>query len=213
MNTEAWWSIVSEYNESVFPLYILATVAGLVLVYMIYVNPGKKTDFVMKGYLSVVCAWNGIVFFLIYGRNLPGAILGAPLFMVAAILFAWDIRAGKTHFQFADIHWRKYVSLLLIVCAFLYPIIGYSLGHVYPEACTFGVMPCPTTVFVLALLAASSPHIDKKVYIVLLVWALPAIGKCFGALDLYEDCILFWSGVYAAIILIKNWKLREDTHE
>ncbi|MGD2251099.1 MAG: DUF6064 family protein [Candidatus Methanofastidiosia archaeon] len=213
MNTEAWWSIVSEYNDAVFPLHILAAALGLVLVYMIYCSPGKKTDLIMKGYLSVICAWNGIVFFLIYGRNLPGTVLGAPLFVGAAILFLWDIKAGKTHFQFADIKWRKYVSLILIVCAFLYPGIGYFLGHVYPEACTFGVMPCPTTVFVLALLVASSPRIDKKVYIVLLVWALPAVGKCFGALDLYEDCILFWSGVYAAVILIKDWKLREGAHE
>ena len=55
-------------------------------------------------------------------------------------------------------------------------------------------MPCPTTVFTLALLAAAIPKVDKKVYILLLLWALPAFSKCLGALDLYEDWILFWEG-------------------
>ena len=68
-------------------------------------------------------------------------------------------------------------------------------------------MPCPTTVFALALLAAAIPKVDKKVYILLLVWALPAFGKCLGGFDLYEDCVLFWTGVYALIMLIKNWKV------
>jgi hypothetical protein len=70
----------------------------------------------------------------------------------------------------------------------------------------FGVFPCPTTVFALALLAAATPKVDKKIYILLLVWALPSIGKCFGVLDLYEDCILFVAGVYGLTVLVKYWK-------
>ncbi len=78
-------------------------------------------------------------------------------------------------------------------------------GHAYPESCTFGVMPCPTTVFALALLSAALPQADVKVYSLLLLWALPALGKCLGALDLYEDCVLFWAGVYALFMIIRSW--------
>lgn len=214
MNTETWWNNVASYNDTVFPLQIIFLGAAVVLVYFLAFNPGTKLNKILKGYLSFVCAWNAVVFFLGFGRELPGALLGAPLFIVAALLFAWDIKAGKIQFQFPEVAWQKGITVLLVACAFFYPAIGYVIGHVYPNACTFGTMPCPTTVFALALLAAAIPKVDKKVYIVLLVWALPAFGKCLGALDLYEDCILFWTGVYGAVVLMKNWKIigtREET--
>jgi hypothetical protein len=209
MDTDAWWSQVAAYNEAVFPMQILMVAAAVILLYFLAVNPGRKTNNLLKGYLSFVCAWNALIFFLIFGRELPGTVLGAPLFVVAALLFAWDIRAHKIQFRFPEAKWQQFMTALFILCAFLYPVIGYSIGHVYPETCTFGTMPCPTTVFALALLAAAIPRVDKKVYIVLLLWALPAFGKCLVTLDLYEDCILFWSGVYALGVLIKNWKIRE----
>jgi len=206
MDTETWWSQVAAYNEAVFPMQIIMVGVAAVLLYFLVFNPTARSNNLMKGYLSLVCAWNAFVFFLGFGRELPGTILGVPLFIIAAVLFAWDIRAGKTQFTFPVVVWQKYVTVVLVLCAFFYPVIEAVIGHVYPEACTFGTMPCPTTVFALALLAASIPKVDRKVYIVFLVWALPAFGKCLGALDLYEDCILFWTGVYALVILVRNWK-------
>lgn len=209
MDTEAWWNQVAAYNEAVFPMQVVMVAAAVVLLYILIFKPTPRNNNLMKGYLSFVCAWNAFVFFSVYGRELPGAILGVPLFAAAAGLFAWDIRAGKIQFRFPEALWQKCVTGILILCAFFYPVIGAVLGHVYPEACTFGTMPCPTTVFALALLAAAAPQVDKKVYIVLLVWALPAFGKCLGAMDLYEDCILFWAGVYALINLVRTWKIRK----
>ncbi len=207
MDTEAWWNHVAAYNEAVFPMQVVMVVVAGGLLYLLVFKSTTRSNNLMKGYLSFVCAWNALIFFSVFGRELPGAILGVPLFAAAAGFFAWDIRAGKIQFRFPEALWCKYVTGILILCAFLYPVIGFALGHVYPEACTFGTMPCPTTVFALALLAAAVPKVDRKVYIVLLMWALPAFGKCLGALDLYEDCILFWAGVYALVILIRTWKI------
>jgi hypothetical protein len=49
----------------------------------------------------------------------------------------------------------------------------------------------------------------------LLPWALMGLPKCFGALDCYEDRILFASGVYGLVELIRNWKTQgaEDWEE
>lgn len=213
MNAEFWWNKVGAYNEAIFPMQILLIFVALALTYLLFSKPSARNNNLMKGYLSFLCAWNGILFFLIYGRELPGKILGAPLFILAAVLFTWDIKSGKTQFRLPEATWQKYLTGLLLLSAFMYPLVGAALGHVYPESCTFGVMPCPTTVFALALLSAALPEADKKVYVVLLVWALPALGKCLGALDLYEDCILFWTGVYSLMILIKTWKKEKRTKE
>ncbi|MGC9393482.1 MAG: DUF6064 family protein [Anaerolineae bacterium] len=66
------------------------------------------------------------------------------------------------------------------------------------------LFPCPLTVFAIALVAAAVPNVDKKVFIALLPWALLGLPKCFGALDCYEDCVLFASGVYGLVVLIRN---------
>lgn len=215
MDSVSWWNQVGVYNEAVFPMQIVFWVLGVVLLVFLVFNPSHKVNKVMKGYLSFLCAWNALVFFLIYGTHLPGTVLGAPLFILAAILFAWDIKGGKTHFRIPEPTWQKVVTAAFILLALLYPFIGAGLGHTYPETLTFGTMPCPTTVFALALLSAAVPRVDRKVYIVLLAWALPAFGKCLGALNLYEDCILFWAGVYSTIVLVKSWKLtrKEGYHE
>lgn len=206
MDTASWWKTIGAYNVAIFPLQVVVTFAALALIYLVFKNPGDRSDKIMKAYLSLLCAWNGLVFFLVYGRRLPGTILGAPLFVLAAALFAWDIGAGKTRFRLPEASWQRLVTGFLILLALSYPLIGAFIGHFYPESCTFGTMPCPTTVFCLALLSAALPQADKKVYSVLLIWALPALGKCLGALDLYEDCVLFWAGVYALVMLVRAWR-------
>ena len=68
------------------------------------------------------------------------------------------------------------------------------------------VMPCPLTVFAIAMVSAASPKVDKKIFVLLLPWALAGLPKCLGVLECYEDCILFAAGVYGLIMLIKDWK-------
>ena len=213
MDTSLWWKTVGAYNAAVFPLQVVVALAAVTLTLLVFKRPGKTSDTLMKAYLSLLCAWNGLVFFLVYGRLLPGTILGAPLFILAAILFAWDVRAGKTRFRLPEAPWQRFTTGSLILLALLYPLLGAAFGHCYPESCTFGVMPCPTTVFALALLSAALPQADKKVYSLLLVWALPALGKCLGALDLYEDCVLFWAGVYALVMLLRAWSEERRARE
>lgn len=209
MSTETWWNQIGTYNNAIFPMQIIIMIVAIILTYFLFAKPGTKTNKLMKAYLSFTFAWNGIIFFLIFGKELPGIFLGAPLFIIVAILFAWDIFGNKTQLRLPNIKWQRYLMMFWILLAFLYPLIGLAFGHYYPKTCIFGVMPCPTTVFALALLVAAIPKVDKKVYVLLLVWALPAFGKCLGALNLYEDCVLFWTGIYALIMLIKNWKVIE----
>jgi hypothetical protein len=204
MNEESWWSTSGAYNNAIFPMQIITMVTGITLTYLLLAKPSSKTNNLMKAYLAFTFAWNGIVFFLIFGKELPGALLGAPLFIVTAALFAKDIFTNKIEFRLPSARWHSCLTIFWILCAFLYPLIGLPLGHYYPRTCIFGVFPCPTIVFALALLAAATPKVDKKVYALLLIWALPSVGKCFGALGLYEDCVLFVAGVYGLIMLVRS---------
>ena len=205
MDGESWWSTCSAYNDAIFPIQVLIMVTGILVTHLLFAKPSPKTNGLMKAYLASTFAWSGVVFFLMFGRELPGTFLGAPLFVITSVLFVADVFIEKTEFKLPSSRWHRHVTVFLILCAFLYPLFGLPFGHYYPKACVFGVFPCPTTVFALALLAAAVPRVDKKVYILLLIWALPSLGKCFGALDLYEDCVLFAVGVYGLTMLIRTW--------
>jgi hypothetical protein len=207
MNTEIFWAQVGAYNEATLPVQVILVIVAAILAYRVFARPGAKTDVLMKAFLSFAFAWNGVGFFLVFVKNPISTFTGVPLFMVVAVLFAVDIFTKKTQFRLPDAKWKKGLTVFWILLAFLYPFIGWALGHVYPRTCT-PMMPCPLTVFALALVAAAMPHVDRKVYVFLLPWALMGLPKCLGALDCYEDCILFAAGVYSLIVLIRSWKIQ-----
>ena len=204
--TETFWNQMGAYNEATFPAQIAMIVLAIALTYLVFAKPSNKTNNFMKAFLSFVFAWNGIVFFLIYAKNPISTFVGAPLFIIVAILFAVDIFTKKISFKLPDVKWQKHITILWILLVLLYPLIGFALGHSYPKTC-MPIAPCPLTVFAIALVTAAIPKVDKKVYILLLPWAILSLPKCLGALDCYEDCILFVAGVYGLILLVKNWKI------
>jgi hypothetical protein len=205
MDTVTFWARVATYNATTWPIQIVMAVAAAYLTYRTFARPSPKTDTWMKAFLALSFAWDGIVLFLVFIRNPISMAIGTPLFVIISILFIVDIPAKKTHFGPPRGKWMRGFTIAWIVLAFLYPLIGWPLGHVYPKV-LLPLFPCPLTVFATALVAAAVPNVDKKVFIALLPWGLLGLPKCFGALDCYEDCILFASGVYGLIVLIKNWR-------
>jgi hypothetical protein len=176
------------------------------LTYRVFAKPGPRTDAWMKAFLSFAFLWNAIVFFLVYVRNPISTFTGAPLFLLVAVFLAIDIWAKRTAFRVPDARWKRALTIVWLALVVLYPAIGWAfLGHTYPRL-LLPTMPCPLTVFAITLVAAAAPRADKKVFVALLPWALMALPKCFGALDCYEDCILFASGIYGLAVLIASWR-------
>lgn len=205
MTTTEFWTQIGLYNQKTLPVQIILVVAALLAIYRIYARPGRTTDRLVKAFLAIAFTWNAIVTFLVFMRNPISTFTGVPLFLAVAVLFLIDIKAGKTTFHFPQAGWKRLLTATWLLLVFAYPMVGWALGHAYPETCT-PMMPCPLTVFALALVAAAAPQVDKKVYIVLLPWALLALPKALGAYDCYEDAILFASGVYGLVELVRNWK-------
>lgn len=190
------------YNDVTWPLQILLFAVAVYLTCQVFAMPGAKTDILMKVFLSLAFAWNGVAFFLVFLRNPISMLVGAPLFIVVAILFAADVRAKRTHFRLPAERWRKVLTVLWIAVTLLYALLGWPLGHRYPRT-ILPLFPCPLTVFALALIAAGAPMADKRVFALLIAWSLMGLPKCLGALDCHEDCLLFAAGVYGLVMLIK----------
>ena len=202
-STETFWDQMGAYNEATIPIQIVMMVTAAILIYFVFTRTSVRINTLMKLFLSFAFAWTGIVFFLIFAWSTISAV-ASTLFIIVAILFAIDIFKKKSEFRLPTVRWHRYLTVFWIVLVFLYPVIGIALGHRYPETC-MAMAPCPLTVFAIALVAAAIPTIDRKVYVFLLPWAIISLPKCLGALDCYEDCILFASGVYGLVLLVRNW--------
>jgi hypothetical protein len=209
MSTDMFWNQVSVYNEALWPVQIAMIITAAFLTVRVFTKPGPHTDVWMKAFLSFAFAWNGVVFFLLFVRSPISMAVGAPLFFAVSILFAADISTRGTEFRLPDARWGKALTFFWLALVALYPLIGWVfVGHAYPNM-LLPMFPCPLTVFAITLIAAAAPKADKKVFVALLPWALLGLPKCLGALDCYEDCVLFAAGVYGLVVLIRNWKARQ----
>jgi hypothetical protein len=210
---EQWWSIIEAYGARIWPAQIIFYSVAILLIGWLSLKPSHIQNWLTKLFLSIAFAWNGIVFFLTLARDITGEGYGnylfGSLFIIVAVLFAVDLFRNKMRFSLPAAGWQKGAPLALLILVFCYPFFGIALGHPLTSLIIPGAFPCPTTALGLLLLTTALPRVDKIAYILLLFWAIPfppfiQIPK-YGV---YEDAIMFVSGVYSLIMLIMNWKER-----
>jgi Family of unknown function (DUF6064) len=85
--------------------------------------------------------------------------------------------------------------------AIFYPLIGVSTGHRYPEIPTFGVTPCPVTIFTFGLLLLTTPPPSRCLLVIPLVWSLIG-GSAAILLGVPQDWLLLVSGLIAVPLIV-----------
>lgn len=208
--TEIFWNYIGTYNNAIFPMQIITMIVAVVLTYFLFVKPGSTINKLMKAYLAFTYAWIGVVFFIILVPSSlkPDFPILGILFIIIALLFAIDIFAGKIEFELPKTEGKRLFTLFLIISAFIiYPVIEWSIGHRYPLTPLFGVLPCPTNIFSIALLGGAIPKVDRKVFSLLLIPAMLAGIRAPIEHGAYGDFLLLFAGIYGLIMLIKNWRV------
>jgi hypothetical protein len=202
-STEVFWSNMGAYNQATLPVQLAMMIMGAALAYYVYTRGGFRANALMNAFFSFSFCWTGLVFFIIYSEDISRVF--SLLFFAVGLLFALDIHEKKNRFTFPVSGWERYATFSWIILVILYPLVGTVLGHRYPGTC-MPMAPCPLTVLAIALVSAAIPSINRKVLVALLPWGILGLPKCLGALDCYEDCILFAAGVYGLILIVKNWR-------
>lgn len=103
------------------------------------------------------------------------------------------------------------IGLILVLYSMvIYPIIGYKLGHVFPQSPVFGAAPCPSTVFTFGLLLLAE-KLPKKNLIIPLMWSIVGLSAAIH-LGIREDIGMLIAGlVGTSMILIRDWKNKQKT--
>jgi hypothetical protein len=111
------------------------------------------------------------------------------------------------HFSLPTVAWQMDATVLLMLLVFCYPLFGILSGNSFTSLIMPGTFPCPTTALGLLLVTMALPQVDKIIYILLLLCAIPftpfyQIAK-YGV---YEDTILFTTGIYSLVLLVRSWR-------
>ena len=207
---ELFWAVVAAYNEATWVMQLVLLGVGVGLTVAALARSSALWQMLLKGYFAVTFAWFAVAFFFLRDASPVSRYFAGPLFMACAAFCAWDIRAGRSTFTLPPERWRRIGTGAFLVLTLLYPLVSLLLGHRYPRLTT-PIMPCPLTVWALALLTAAFPQVDKRLYMLLLVWAALGLPKMFGLFDVREDTILFAAGVYGAAVWI--WTSQQPSRE
>jgi hypothetical protein len=206
-----FWQIMEAYGAQINPAQIVFYIAAILPVGWLFLKPGRTQALVAKLYLSIAFTWNGIAFYFVLARDMAGGSYGnyvfGSAFIIVAVLFAVDLFRQKMQFSLPTVGWRKYATLVLALLVFSYPLFGIVLGHSFTSLIMPGAFPCPTTALGLLLLTMALPQVDKTIYLLLLVCAIPFTPFVqIARYGVYEDTILFTTGVYSLVLLLRYWK-------
>lgn len=167
-----FFGVFGSYNEDVMPLQIGLLLLGLsAFVALVVRRPGS--DRVISAILAGLWAWMGIVYHLMYFREInPAATVFGAAFLGAAAIFAWTGVVQRRLVFDCESRVRRVAGHALIAYALVgYPLLSAMLGREFPQVPTFG-LPCPTTIFTLGMLAFLSAPFPRFVFAIPIAWSL-----------------------------------------
>lgn len=208
--SDIFWNTIASYNLNTWVIQSFILIICIGLTILLYIKPTEFLKKFIKFYIGGIFLWIGIVFFYMYGSVEAKKYITGTLFVVIGILWIIDIFCEKVTFVFE--RKRMLVSCIFYGLWLLYPIVSIVFGKVYPSIST-SIMPCPMTVFSIALLCSCPKKTNPFLVALLILWALTGLPKIF-IFNVPEDFILFASGVYAVITFgtrIKRRYFKFDT--
>jgi hypothetical protein len=168
-----FFAVFGRYNLAIWPVQIVACALALIAIGTLLVRTPWAASCAFA-VLAMLWGWTGAVYHIGYFREINGAALlfGAG-FILQALFFGHHALTTRPAFDAFDV--RQSLGWIMIgYAAVLYPILNAWLGHAYPQAPSFGVTPCPLTIFTFGMMTLSRTRLPWRLY------AIPAIWSAIG---------------------------------
>ena len=200
LTLELLLSTFENYNLDIWPMQVVAYLLGIAAVFFA-IKRSQYSDRIVVGILSFFWLWTAIGFFFLYfAPAYSFAYAFGGLFIIQGILFLADVVKPRFTFDFqGDIY--SIIGVLFIAYAMIgYPVIGYFLGHRYPQSPPFGLTPCPVTVFTFGLFLLTNKKVPKLFLVIPLLWALSGVMPV--SVGILEDIGMIIAGVFGAALIL-----------
>ena len=198
---EQFLQVFRNYNKAIFPMQIVFYLLAFAIIFLA-IKKIKNADKIISSILTFFWLWMGIVYHMLFFATInKAAYLFGSFFIIQAILFFYyGVIKQRLSYQFTQSIFGVLGLLLIIFGLFVYPLLGYIYGHIYPSAPTFGA-PCPTTIFTFGVLLLSERKLEKTVLIIPFLWSLLGFSAA-TTLGIKEDTALLIAGFLTTAILL-----------
>lgn len=207
---EQFLDVFAKYNQAIWPMHIVAYILGLAALFLAVTKP-RYADQAISMILALLWAWMGVVYHLIFFRPINPAALGfGVLFIIQALLWlVFGVIRPKLSFKAEVDPYSVTGAVLILYAMVIYPIIGAMLGHGYPHAPSFGVAPCPTTIFTFGMLLCTNARVPKSVLVIPLIWSFIGFWAAVS-LGILEDIGLLLASLLSVSLLF--WRDHATAH-
>lgn len=207
---EQFLQIFERYNQAIWPMQIVAYILGIAVLFF----AAKQTRYsaqIISAALAFLWVWMGVAYHLIYFSAINRAAIGfGVLFIVQGLLWLlFGIVRPRLAFQLDSNPYSVTGMVLIAYAMVIYPIVGTLLGHGYPQSPSFGVAPCPTTIFTFGVLLLTSARVPRSTLVIPLVWSLVGFVAAIS-LGIREDIGLLVAGLLSVGLLL--WRDRRVVH-
>lgn len=209
---EQFVAVVAGYNEAIWPLQVAGYIAGIVALAVLF-RRSRHSNRIIAGVLGAMWLWTGIFYHALFFATINrAAYLFGGLFVVEGISLAYaGLVRDQLRFGFRS-EPAAWVGIALIVyAAVLYPIVGLATGMGYAEMPTFGVTPCPVTIFTFGMLLLTRKHVGRWLLAIPFIWSLIG-GSASFLLDVPQDWVLLASGLIAVTLIMLRDHGRHGRH-
>ena len=202
--TEQFLGVFAAYNTAIWPLQVFAELLGLCAVaLLIWRRPwsDRLISSILAMFWLLMSVGYHLVFFAAINR---AAYLFALLFVAQGLVFgiegAW---LGRIGYRAAAGAWQVVAAISMAYALVAYPVIGLIGSQPYPATPLFGVAPCPTTIFTLAILMIVQHRRPWLIAAVPLIWSLVG-GSAALMLRVPQDTGLIVCGLLLVVAFARR---------
>ncbi len=203
---EVFFSLFESYNRAIWPAQVVAYALAMAAI-ALALRPTKHGGRVVAAILAAMWAWTGVAYHVQHFAtiNFLAPIFGA-VFVAQAVLFAWTgaVRAAMPVAFRGDLCGWTGLAFVAVALA-VYPLIGWALGHGWPQSPLVGVAPCPTAILTMGLLLLVPGRTPWHLVVVPVLWSLVG-GSSAGLLGVWQDLPLLLAG--PGWLVLVAWKNR-----
>lgn len=190
---------IATYNLTIWPMQVVAYLLGIAALILV-VKKTRYSSRIIAAILASFWLWTGIVFWLPSGRAFPPAYGFAILLIIQGILFLVGVVKPSVSFGCSPEVFSITGILLALYAMLGYPILGYFVGHKYPQSASFGVFPCPAAIFTFALLLCTDKKVPKYLLVIPFLWSLT--GFLWVSAGMVEDIGLIIAGLLGTGMIV-----------
>lgn len=202
--TEQFLDLFRDYNQTLFPLQLVAYLLGLLSVYFLW-RPSPAGSRFISAVLALYWLGMGAGYQIQWFSSINrAAYLFGFVFIIQGVWFFYTgLLNGRLRFSGPG-HPHSPIGWVFILFAlFLYPLLNILMGHRYPAMPVFGLAPCPTTIFTFGVLLLAHSRIPVYGLVIPLLWSLIGVSAAIH-LGMWEDIGLVIAGITGTILLIRS---------